>query len=327
MAIKAKLSGFGEDAFIETAIGKFNEKSTDIDATDLDEELFRFREYQAFIGDRPPVEDRSFFDIKKIDMSDYEEWMSDFFSSVVRVEQLKETRVYTGFSRITPLSSGDPCEAPISEKDLNWLPAIEVRGEGIFFQFNITAVKKFVTERLENGHAQRRNEKIQTRIANGEPNLVRRKSVDEEFLLVHSFSHALIRQLAFECGYDASSIKERIFVGKSDEIEMCAVLIYTASGDSEGSLGGLVERAQPGFLEKTIENAVRESVICSNDPVCTVSGLNFQNLDNVVSCHACNMLPETSCEHGNFLLDRSALIGTLEKPDKGYFYKLCNLDT
>ncbi len=325
MALKAKLSKFNEDAFIKTAIAKFNEQSADYEAIDLDDELYRFREYQAFVGERPPVQDRAFFDIKKKDINDYKDWMRDFFSSIVLVEQLKETRVYTGFSRITPLLSGDPCEAPISEKNLNWLPAIEVRGEGIFFQFNITEVKKFVLERIKIGSAQGLNEKVQTRISNGAANLVRRNSVTEEFLLVHSFSHALIRQLAFECGYDTSSLKERIFVGKNEELEMCAVLIYTANGDSEGSLGGLVERARPGLLEQTIYDAVVGSAFCSNDPVCTESGITGQNKDNVVACHACNMLPETSCEHGNYLLDRSALLGQPQHPGKGYFDKLCNL--
>ena len=83
---------------------------------------------------------------------------------------------------------------------------------------------------------------IDQKIARSQPNLSRRENVDEAFLLVHSFSHALIYQLAFECGYDASSLKERLFVGTNEGKQMCGVLIYTASGDSEGSLGGLVER-------------------------------------------------------------------------------------
>ena len=205
---------------------------------------------------------------------------------------------------------------------MNWLPAVEVRGEGIFIEFERNAVKDWVSSRDKNSYAIRLDQKIKKRINNAQPNLVRRDSVTEEFLLVHSFAHAIIRQLAFECGYDASSLKERIFVGKNEHTEMCAVLIYTASGDSEGSLGGLVQRAQPGLLENTIKEAVFSSLYCSNDPICSSTGSAETNSDNIVSCHACNMLPETSCEHSNYLLDRSSLVGNLENTEQGYFNEL-----
>ena len=241
------------------------------------------------------------------------------------VNQLKETRVFTGFSRIKPLSTGDPNEARISNNNFNWLPAIETRGEGIFFQFNSELLSVWEEKRMRNGLAARINVSVKKRIADGVPNLTRRDGpITERLLLAHSFSHALIRQLAFECGYDASSLKERLFVGVDANREMCSVLIYTASGDSEGSLGGLVERARPEFLGNTIQSAIREAAFCSNDPVCAETGFQGLNNDNVVACHACNMLPETCCEHSNFLLDRSALVGTYEEPESGFFAELVN---
>jgi hypothetical protein len=322
---KIKRSGFEYEVCLETAANKYREIEEDTEALDEDDISYRFREYGAFIGERPPVADRGFFDINRIDLENYEYWIKSYFSSIVRVEQLKETRVFTGFSRLTPLSAGDRNEAPINlNRNIDWLPAAEVRGEGIFFQFKADAVKAWVKERAERAFSVNLDQIVKKRILNDEPNLTRRESVSEEFLLVHSFAHALIKQLAFECGYDASSLKERIFVGDGEDKEMCSVLVYTASGDSEGSLGGLVERAKPGLLERTLKDAIREMEFCSNDPICSDTGISRSNKDNIVSCHACNMLPETSCEHSNFLLDRSALVGTFDKKKTGYFSALLN---
>ena len=97
----------------------------------------------------------------------------------------------------------------------------------------------------------------------------RRNECDDKFILIHTFSHVLIRQLTFECGYDASSLKERLYSGiDEDGTEMAGVLIYTASGDLEGSLGGLVERAKPEYFENTVRMAIEEAKFCSNDPIC-----------------------------------------------------------
>ena len=113
-----------------------------------------------------------------------------------------------------------------------------------------------------------------------------------------------------------------MFVESNEERDMCAGLVYTASGDSEGSLGGLVERARPGLLENSSREAIVDAASCSNDPICMETGLDGMNKGNVAACHACNMLPETSCEHSNYLLDRSALIGTYDDPAQGYFAAL-----
>lgn len=319
--------GFNKEEFIRNFKVKFFEDDEESHPTDINDEAYRFREFEAFVGERPPSEERGEFDIRPVQMTEYKPtWMGVYFNRIVRVEQLKETRAFTGFSRIRPSAPGPDVRAKIFQNASNWLPAIEVRGEGIFFEFNAKTVEDWVATRLVEGQANRLNLLIKEKIKNSEPNLSRRDGVDESFLLVHSFAHALINQLAFECGYDASSLKERIFVGSEEEKKMCGLLIYTASGDSEGSLGGLVERARPGLLERTIVSAIQESAICSNDPVCMESGVSGRNILNVSSCHACNMLPETSCEHGNYLLDRSALIGTFEKPETGYFTKILQVE-
>ena len=143
--------------------------------------------------------------------------------------------------------------------------------------------------------------------------------------MVHTFAHLFINQLSFECGYDASSLKERIYVGKDNDQEMCGVLIYTASGDSEGSLGGLVDRAKPSLLEETIKTGILEANTCSNDPICHETDRQGLEGFNVSACHSCCLLPETSCEHNNLLLDRRTLIGTFEDQTLGFFDELVKL--
>ena len=106
-------------------------------------------------------------------------------------------------------------------------------------------------------------------------------------------SHILMRQLCYECGYHASSIRERLYVSE----ERLGVLIYTADGDSEGSLGGLVRQGETQRITKTIRSSIERAAWCSNDPIC--SELPEHGVDglNRAACHACSLVPETSCTH------------------------------
>ena len=100
---------------------------------------------------------------------------------------------------------------------------------------------------------------------------------------------------------------------------MAGVLIYTASGDAEGSLGGLVRQGLPGRIENVIKRAISEAKWCAADPVCIQSTGQGQYGCNLAACHNCALLPETSCENKNMLLDRGLLIGTLDDISIGYF--------
>lgn len=134
-----------------------------------------------------------------------------------------------------------------------------------------------------------------------------------EFVLIHTFAHLIINQLSFECGYGSSSIRERIYCEKAEnEYGMYGVLIYTASGDSEGSLGGLVRQGAKDHIEDTIRDAVRNAAWCSSDPVCIQSYGQGPESCNLAACHNCALLPETCCECGNRLLDRGTVVGTLD---------------
>ena len=103
---------------------------------------------------------------------------------------------------------------------------------------------------------------------------------------------------------------------------MNGVLIYTASGDSEGSLGGLVRQGEPGRLEDTIVSAIHNAEWCSTDPICINSPGQGPDSLNLAACHNCALLPETCCELGNRLLDRGVVLGTPENPDFGFFSSL-----
>jgi hypothetical protein len=103
---------------------------------------------------------------------------------------------------------------------------------------------------------------------------------------------------------------------------MQGILIYTASGDSEGTMGGLVRQGNPGRLETTLRRALKSAAWCSSDPVCIESTGQGSDNSNLAACHGCCLLPETSCEEGNRLLDRALLIGTPENSAVGFFKEL-----
>jgi hypothetical protein len=132
-------------------------------------------------------------------------------------------------------------------------------------------------------------------------------------------AHLLIRQLAFECGYDSSSIRERLYVSTTPGAEMAGLLLYTASGDAEGTLGGLVRQGEPDRLDETLLAGLRNAAICSSDPLCIESEGQGTHALNRAACHSCALLPETSCEEGNLLLDRVTVLGTAACPELGYF--------
>ena len=142
------------------------------------------------------------------------------------------------------------------------------------------------------------------------------------FVLIHSLSHALMRQIALECGYTAASIRERIYClhPGEDEGPMAGILLYTAASDSEGTLGGLVQLGDPTSLGRQIHQALEALKICGSDPLCsehppTGDGRGIHG----ASCHACLFAPETSCEKGNRYLDRNALFGTFAAKGVEFF--------
>lgn len=251
----------------------------------------------------------------------YHSKLRKYFKSITLVKKLRETRAFVGFSRLQPNTT---CSIEEKKSMLrlgsgNWLPAIEVYGEGIFFEFSSDELKAWAKKESVIKRISPMEEAYQQSLfGKTTPGKIR-----PEYVLLHTFAHLIINQLSYECGYGSSSIKERIYCEKcSDDLEMYGVLIYTASGDSEGSLGGLVRRGAPGKIEDTIIAALENAKWCSSDPICITSlGQGPESL-NRAACHNCALLPETCCECGNRLLDRGLVIGELETVETGYFYGL-----
>lgn len=245
-----------------------------------------------------------------------------YFDKVVLVERLREVRALVGFTRIE--SPGDYAEtgelaeeyrAPLSRQAPKWVPASEVRGEGIFIQFREEAISQWQQSdpcfKIYEQHSLEAHRRWR-----------RSRSLDPDanypgvrYILIHSFAHALMRQLAIECGYTAASLRERIY-SKSpsdDNGPMAGVLIYTAAPDSEGTLGGLVSLGETVALARHIDQALEQMRLCASDPLCAEHSL-LQNTTSLhwAACHACLFSPETSCERGNKYLDRSLLMPTVK---------------
>lgn len=245
--------------------------------------------------------------------------VADIFSQVMSVTKLREVRALTGFARLTPPVPGDDATvAPLSRQRRDWLPAIEVVGEGVFFKLHEGRLATWEGQ----GHIQHRAEAINENYrrkfvgARRAPD----KIVTPRLLLVHTLAHALINQWSLDCGYPAGSLRERLFVSEpEDASKMAGLLIYTATTDAAGSLGGIIARAEPGKLRSAVLDALRRVSWCSADPLCIESQAAGTDSLNLAACHACVLLPEVSCELQNSLLDRATLIGTPETPEIGFF--------
>ncbi|MFZ0827956.1 MAG: DUF1998 domain-containing protein [Verrucomicrobiia bacterium] len=143
------------------------------------------------------------------------------------------------------------------------------------------------------------------------------------YLLVHSLAHILINQLVFECGYSTASLRERLYVSPDSAAPMAALMIYTAAGDAEGTLGGLVRLGRPERLGPVVRRALGRASWCSADPVCSEHlGGQGSKLANLAACHACVLLPETSCETINQGLDRAMVVGTPDAREQGFMAEL-----
>jgi hypothetical protein len=294
----------------------------------------QIEDYENFEQDLLPYEydslkteqDEPQLQVQLTDIGDFESDLRPFFSTISLVKKLRETRALVGFSRVVPgsnLSLEQKKKMMFKQaptKDESWLPAVIVHGEGIFIEFDRDKLKAWESNRA----VEERVKKLVQRYKAME--LTRKwihKSLSARFVMIHTFAHILINQLTFECGYSAASLRERLYVSKMGVKPMAGVLIYTASGDSEGTLGGLVAMGRPGYLETMIWKALEKAKWCSADPVCMEigsSGGQGPQSCNLAACHNCALVPETSCQEGNRFLDRALLIGDpVSGNDIGFF--------
>ena len=255
--------------------------------------------------------------------------------SLVAVHRLREVACLYGFTRFEP--------APLATDDLDdvglavngaplahtpeWLPAVEQFGEGFFLQFSSEALADWLSRSAVLARAQQLQAGatawIQAKRARGMP--VSANSLNErerpEYVMAHSLAHALMSEVAIDCGYPASALKERIYVlpRLPGQPIRCGILIYTATAGNQGTLGGLVEVTRR--FSRVLKSALNRQGLCSSDPVCADHDPTSADDDRTLhgaACHGCLLVAETSCEARNLFLDRALLIDTVGTMGAGF---------
>ena len=269
----------------------FSERELEIAKT---ENQYRFDEYKFITTKIEPqkIEDKLIF--SKIDNSFFQ---NDLIKSIFKMDKIKITSVQTSFTRQEPLPSSLILEDEDAEKTTKesivkkftstfgkttkYLPAIESFGEGIFFEFN----NEILNNWIENNP--KIKERIEILIGNQnhfESNFNDDFELNPKYVLIHTFSHLIIKELEYLCGYPSTSIQERLYI--DDELEMNGVLIYTIAG-SEGSYGGITSICDDNKIGKLIESAMIRAIDCATDPICYhTHGQGVANL-NLSACFSC----------------------------------------
>ena len=254
----------------------------------------------------------------------------DSIEAITQVHRLREVLALAGFTRLEPVMpnvdgeyDGEVERASIALEPA-WFPAVENRGEGILVQLRADAVTDWLGREPVK---QRLNELIAGHNAWAGQRKSERSFPGGPYVLLHTLAHLLLQSLSMRCGYPAASIRERIFVDQASSRsernphgKRYALLLYTASPDAEGTLGGLVQEARR--IEDHLRHALRTAALCSNDPVCAehVPGHSMEERWlHGAACHGCTLIAETSCEMRNEYLDRALAVPTLYAAGAAFF--------
>ncbi len=245
-------------------------------------------------------------------------WMTAV-EKVILVHRLREVMAQVGFTRFessVPDVEGEleiGVQAASLAREVSWLPAVENRGEGVFIQFEKAAieawyekpaVKKRGKQLLEGFESWKHDHSQSNRESPGLP-----------YIMLHSLSHLLITAMSLECGYPASSIRERVYASSAGY----GILLYTGSPDAEGTLGGLVEAGRK--IAQHLKEALDRGGLCSNDPVCAQHEPQNAECRFLLgaACHGCLLIAETSCEQKNDFLDRALVVPTVDNLGADFF--------
>jgi len=250
-------------------------------------------------------------------------WFKEAIKRVLLVRRLREVQALVGFTRFTARTSslgGLPIDttkanrrAPLA-KDLRWLPALENKGEGIFMEFEPDIIKTWAHSDPVKSRAAQFSQAFKN-------DWLKSRGLDHgqfpfpgaPYILLHSLSHLLLTEMALDCGYGSSSIRERIYA--NSEIGY-GILLLTSTSGSEGTLGGLVDAGKR--IDHYLERAFERGQLCSNDPFCSEPGPNPEfdmRPTHGAACHGCLLIAETSCEQRNEFLDRFLVSPTVSLTD------------
>lgn len=232
---------------------------------------------------------------------------------VVLVHRLREVVALAGFTRCEPAGPDIQGELSVDAKraalstDQSWIPAIENRGEGVFLEFDAAIIGAWAQqpgvkkrcEILAAGFTRWQDDK----------KMHGARFPGMPYYMLHSFSHLLMTAISLECGYPASSLRERIYCLEDGRV---GLLIYTGASDAEGTLGGLAAAGRS--IRHHIRTALESGMLCSGDPVCAYHepGEHDHQPLHGSACHACLLVAETSCEQHNDYLDRALVVSTVD---------------
>tara|TARA_Y100001978_G_scaffold203450_1_gene229428 strand:- start:70 stop:1866 length:1797 start_codon:yes stop_codon:yes gene_type:complete len=287
--------------------------------SDGDEEKLAMQEYLVLKNScLEDAEDYDFIADKKEVPSQFKK----FIKGIAKIKRLREVRALCSFSRVNS-SESPSAKQNVVPNNQEWLPAVENYGEGIFINFfNEYLIewesRKEVIDRVNEANRLFKNAYLSD---GGEYSEIKNK-LSPRYFLLHSISHLLIRGLSSYCGYSLSSIKEKIYSNNSkfnEGIQQAGILIYTASSDADGTLGGLAGMAEKDKIHSLISSSLNDAKWCSGDPLCINRSNDISLTGSLASCHNCTLLPETSCESFNRFLDRGLLFGTELNSDLGFF--------
>jgi hypothetical protein len=293
------------------------ENGTKNDLKEYDDENYRLYEYKCFTDNLDVNESGLRFN--NVNLS---EALTPYFTSIKQVSELKLTQVQLSFNRNKPRVAFQNQNGNIDyscntkrifegDDDKQYvLPAVQNYGEGIFIQFSEESLRNITNDpRIETILTRNLDKQDQ---GYGTWEMLNR--CGQKYFIIHSFSHLIMRQLEFACGYPTASLKERLYISSEDNDFMAGILIYTTDG-SEGSMGGLVSQASEHNIEKLIKNALLRGVDCSSDPLCWESEGQGLFDFNLAACFSCSLTAETACEAMNLGLDRRVLVDE----EFGYF--------
>ena len=267
----------------------------------------------------------SSFNAEALNLQGKPEWFRQRFDRVLKVHRLREVMALMGFTRLEPVVSGvdgDPLDvgskrAAIDKQDLSWIPAVENLGEGLFLSIRPEAIEAWLVRPGVKAHISRHRDAFKA--------WNNQNGLSEEtfgwpgapYVMLHSLAHLLITEAALDCGYGASSIKERIYAFPEHGY---GILLYTGGAGSEGTLGGLVALADR--IDQLMAQALERGRLCSNDPFCSGHDPHDQleaRFSHGAACHGCLLIAETSCERRNQFLDRSFVLPTLQQSEAAFF--------
>lgn len=277
-------------------------------------------EYAVFSGSGVPITTPRL----SMGLAEVPKRFSNYVDRVGLVTNLTEFSAMVGFTRID--SAGDLSDydsidpdrlAPMTAGSPSWVPGAENRGEGLFVQLRESLVKEW--EARKSVRAKLNAHRIALDAFKKERPWMEIDLPPSRFFLLHALSHFLLRELAIVCGYAGTSIRERIYSSAEGGQEMAGILIYTASPDSEGTLGGLVSQGRSASFETLLSSALERARLCTTDPLCSAYNPAQGSKLHGAACHACSFVSEVSCERSNRFLDREFVVPTLAGSEAAFF--------